>query len=99
MTLMDVRLYQKCCKRSLSSKQLIYEKYGHPANKRIFTSKNEIIFLQVLNLIMKEVGKVDADEIQIGSGVTALRAGDSVLSVFQVLLLEDTRKSLRKESF
>ncbi|KAK6114393.1 hypothetical protein QQG55_55870 [Brugia pahangi] len=32
MTLMDVRLYQKCCKRSLSSKQLIYEKYGHPAN-------------------------------------------------------------------
>uniref|UniRef100_A0A0I9R2T9 Enoyl-[acyl-carrier-protein] reductase, mitochondrial n=1 Tax=Brugia malayi TaxID=6279 RepID=A0A0I9R2T9_BRUMA len=51
MTLMDVRLCQKCCKRSLSSKQLIYEKYGHPPD--------------VLNLVTKEIGKVGADEVRV----------------------------------
>ncbi|EFO18882.1 hypothetical protein LOAG_09612 [Loa loa] len=49
--LIGARLCRKRCQRYLTSKQLMYEKYGHPPD--------------VLNLITKEVGKVGAGEVRV----------------------------------
>uniref|UniRef100_A0A0R3S552 Enoyl-[acyl-carrier-protein] reductase, mitochondrial n=1 Tax=Elaeophora elaphi TaxID=1147741 RepID=A0A0R3S552_9BILA len=51
MVLMVVRLCRKHSQRCLSSKQLMYEKYGHPPD--------------ILNLVTKEVGEIGADEVRV----------------------------------
>ncbi|VDP12052.1 unnamed protein product [Onchocerca flexuosa] len=48
---LGVRLYRKHSHRWLSSKQLMYEKYGHPPD--------------VLYLTTEEVSKVGADEVRV----------------------------------
>ncbi|CAG9531901.1 unnamed protein product, partial [Cercopithifilaria johnstoni] len=51
MALMIARLCRKHSQRYLSSKQLMYEKYGHPPD--------------VLKLVKKEVGEIGADEVRV----------------------------------
>ncbi|KAL3990015.1 Zinc-binding dehydrogenase family protein [Acanthocheilonema viteae] len=51
MLLMGARLCRKQSQRCLSSKQLMYEKYGYPPD--------------VLNLVTKEVGEIGTDEVRV----------------------------------